>query len=237
MNKQEFLRAPEWTTGGEPLSFPVLIVIETTDIMFAVDSVPPSSPSPATRSSCTRQHLRPSLGLRALTSCWPGSWCVRYLKVGLCLSRHVLGRQDADLEFYKITDHWCRWVVRGSWSVRSWHPSCSPAATNPRGSSTPMDRPPPPGGPAGPGANGKEIEIIGQPSRSERRAPPPRAHILRHGRVRLGPIRAGADPLHAVALSVRLTVMTAVPHTPAAVHLLRFVGPAGVRRPRWSTCA
>ena len=55
------------------------------------------------------------------------------------------------------------------------------------------------------------------------------AHILRHGRVRFGPVRAGADPRHAVALPRPRHRDDGGLRTSAAVHLLRCVGPAGVR--------
>lgn len=50
--------------------FVVLVLIGTTDIIFAVDSIPPSSPSPATRSSCSRPTSSRSWVCVRCTSCW-----------------------------------------------------------------------------------------------------------------------------------------------------------------------
>jgi len=60
---------------------PVMIVIASTDIMFAVDSIPAilaitrrSSRSRGTRSSCTRRTSSRSWVFGRCSSCWRGSW-------------------------------------------------------------------------------------------------------------------------------------------------------------------
>jgi tellurite resistance protein TerC len=48
-----------------------LIMVETTDLIFAVDSIPRSSPSPATRSSSSPPTSSRSSACAASTSRWP----------------------------------------------------------------------------------------------------------------------------------------------------------------------
>ena len=54
--------------------FLVLVCIEFTDLVFALDSIPAISASPATRTSSSRPTCSPSSASGRCTSCWPASW-------------------------------------------------------------------------------------------------------------------------------------------------------------------
>ena len=60
-------------SGGRWLATPLfaaLVLIESSDIMFAIDSVPAVLPSPPTRSSCSARTRLPSWACARCTSSW-----------------------------------------------------------------------------------------------------------------------------------------------------------------------
>jgi tellurite resistance protein TerC len=82
---------------------PVLLVIETTDIMFAVDSVPAILAITQDPFIVYTSNIFAILGLRALFFLLAGIMGLfRYLKVGLCFVLMFVGVKMLISEFYKI---------------------------------------------------------------------------------------------------------------------------------------
>lgn len=82
---------------------PVLIVIETTDIMFAVDSVPAILAITRDPFVVYTSNIFAILGLRALFFLLAGVMGLfRYLKVGLCVVLSFVGIKMLISDFYKI---------------------------------------------------------------------------------------------------------------------------------------
>ncbi len=82
---------------------PVLIVIETTDVMFAVDSVPAILAITRDPFIVYTSNVFAILGLRALFFVLSGIMGLfRYLKVGLCFVLMFVGVKMLISEFYKI---------------------------------------------------------------------------------------------------------------------------------------
>ena len=75
--------------------FIVVLVVETTDVIFAVDSIPPSSPSRWTPSSYIPRTSLPSWGSVRCTSPWPGSCSSSITCPMACRSSWCLWDQDA----------------------------------------------------------------------------------------------------------------------------------------------
>lgn len=82
---------------------PVLIVIETTDVLFAVDSVPAILAITRDPFIVYTSNVFAILGLRALFFLLAGIMGLfRYLKVGLCLVLMFVGVKMLISDFYKI---------------------------------------------------------------------------------------------------------------------------------------
>lgn len=83
---------------------PVLIVIETTDVMFAVDSVPAILAITRDPFIVYTSNVFAILGLRALFFVLSGIMVLfRYLKVGLCFVLMFVGLKMLISDFYKIS--------------------------------------------------------------------------------------------------------------------------------------
>jgi len=138
---------------------PVLIVIETTDIMFAVDSVPAILAITRDPFIVYTSNIFAILGLRALYFLLAGVMGLfRYLKVGLCFVLTFVGVKMLISEFYKIPITVSLGVVAGILGASIVASLVFPAADKPAEEQHADGSAPSPGGPAGPGANGKEIE-------------------------------------------------------------------------------
>lgn len=82
---------------------PVLIVIETTDVLFAVDSVPAILAITRDPFIVYTSNVFAILGLRALFFLLAGIMGLfRYLRVGLCLVLMFVGIKMLISDFYKI---------------------------------------------------------------------------------------------------------------------------------------
>ena len=121
---------------------PVLIVIETTDVMFAVDSVPAILAITRDPFIVYTSNIFAILGLRALFFLLAGVMGTVPVPQDRALLRPLVrGSQDADLRLLQDPDHGVAgrsW--QASWRPRSWHPSFSLPPPIPRRNGTPMGR-------------------------------------------------------------------------------------------------
>ena len=156
-DKQSFFVRRNGQLVGTAL-VPVLIVIETTDIMFAVDSVPAILAITRDPFIVYTSNIFAILGLRALYFLLAGVMGLfRYLKVGLCFVLTFVGVKMLISEFYKIPITVSLGVVAGILAVSIVASLVFPAADKPAEERHADGSGSPPGGPAGPDTNG-EIE-------------------------------------------------------------------------------
>jgi tellurite resistance protein TerC len=138
---------------------PVLIVIETTDVMFAVDSVPAILAITRDPFIVYTSNIFAILGLRALYFLLAGVMGLfRYLKVGLCFVLTFVGIKMLISDFYKIPITVSLGVVAGILAASIVASLVFPAGDNPAEGQHTDGSAAPKGGPAGPDANGKGIE-------------------------------------------------------------------------------
>jgi tellurite resistance protein TerC len=138
---------------------PVLIVIETTDIMFAVDSVPAILAITRDPFIVYTSNIFAILGLRALYFLLAGVMGLfRYLKVGLCFVLTFVGVKMLISDFYKIPITVSLGIVAGILAASIVASLVFPAADKSEEEKHADGSAPPPGGQAGTDANGKEIE-------------------------------------------------------------------------------
>jgi len=138
---------------------PVLIVIETTDVMFAVDSVPAILAITRDPFIVYTSNIFAILGLRSLYFLLAGVMGLfRYLKVGLCFVLTFVGVKMLISDFYKIPISVSLCIVAGILAASIVASLIFPPAGNPAEGQHTDGSAGPKGGPAGPGANGKEIE-------------------------------------------------------------------------------
>jgi tellurite resistance protein TerC len=157
-DKQNFFVRRNGQLVGTAL-VPVLIVIETTDIMFAMDSVPAILAITRDPFIVYTSNIFAILGLRALYFLLAGVMGLfRYLKVGLCFVLTFVGVKMLISEFYKIPITVSLGVVAGILAASIVASLVFPAADKPAEEQNADGSAPPPGGPAGSDANGKEIE-------------------------------------------------------------------------------
>ena len=157
-DKQSFFVRRNGQLVGTAL-VPVLIVIETTDIMFAVDSVPAILAITRDPFIVYTSNIFAILGLRALYFLLAGVMGLfRYLKVGLCFVLTFVGVKMLISDFYKIPITVSLGIVAGILAASIVASLVFPAADNPAEEQHTDGSAAPKGGPAGPDANGKEIE-------------------------------------------------------------------------------
>jgi len=138
---------------------PVLIVIETTDVMFAVDSVPAILAITRDPFIVYTSNIFAILGLRALYFLLAGVMGMfRYLKIGLCFVLTFVGVKMLISDFYKIPITVSLGVVAGILAASIVASLVFPAADKPAEGQHTDDSASPPGGPAGPEAKEKDIE-------------------------------------------------------------------------------
>jgi tellurite resistance protein TerC len=138
---------------------PVLIVIETTDVMFAVDSVPAILAITQDPFIVYTSNIFAILGLRSLFFLLAGVMGMfRYLKIGLCFVLSFVGVKMLISDFYKIPITVSLGIVAGILAASIVASLVFPAADNPAEEQHADGSASPPGGPAGPDTNGKEIE-------------------------------------------------------------------------------
>ncbi len=105
---QRFLTRQQGRLALTPLAL-VLLVVEATDLIFAVDSIRPSLPSPPTRSSCSPPTCCDSRVTFPVFRAGRRDAYFRYLKVGLALVLVFVGckmlwiRTGAPPAWYQMT--------------------------------------------------------------------------------------------------------------------------------------
>jgi len=157
-DKQSFFVRRNGRLVGTAL-VPVLIVIETTDIMFAVDSVPAILAITRDPFIVYTSNIFAILGLRALYFLLAGVMGLfRYLKVGLCFVLTFVGVKMLISDFYKIPITVSLGIVAGILTASIVASLVFPPAANPEEEQHTDGSAAPKGGPANPDANGKEIE-------------------------------------------------------------------------------
>jgi len=138
---------------------PVLIVIETTDVMFAVDSVPAILAITHDPFIVYTSNIFAILGLRSLFFLLAGVMGMfRYLKVGLCFVLSFVGVKMLISDFYKIPITVSLGIVGGILVASIVASLVFPPAANPGEEQLTDGSAAPKGGPAGPDANGKGIK-------------------------------------------------------------------------------
>jgi len=156
--KQSFFMRRNGRLVGTAL-VPVLIVIETTDVMFAVDSVPAILAITRDPFIVYTSNIFAILGLRALYFLLAGVMGMfRYLKIGLCFVLTFVGVKMLISDFYKIPITVSLGVVAGILAASIVASLVFPAADKPAEGQHTDDSASPPGGPAGPEAKEKDIE-------------------------------------------------------------------------------
>jgi len=157
-DKQNFFVRRNGRLVGTAL-VPVLIVIETTDVMFAVDSVPAILAITRDPFIVYTSNIFAILGLRALYFLLAGVMGMfRYLKVGLCFVLTFVGIKMLISDFYKIPITVSLGFVAGILAASIVASLVFPPAAKPAEGRRADGSAPPPGEPAGPDANGKDIE-------------------------------------------------------------------------------
>ena len=138
---------------------PVLIVIETTDIMFAVDSVPAILAITRDPFIVYTSNIFAILGLRALFFLLAGVMGMfRYLKLGLCFVLSFVGVKMLISDFYKIPITVSLGIVAGILATSILASLVFPPAANPEEEQHKDGSASSSGGPAGPDANEKDTE-------------------------------------------------------------------------------
>ena len=138
---------------------PVLIVIETTDIMFAVDSVPAILAITRDPFIVYTSNIFAILGLRALYFLLAGVMGLfRYLKVGLCFVLTFVGVKMLISDFYKIPITVALGIVAGILAASIVASLVFPPAGNPEEERGTDGSAAPRGEQAGPDAKGPDIE-------------------------------------------------------------------------------
>jgi len=157
-DKQNFFVRRNGRLVGTAL-VPVLIVIETTDVMFAVDSVPAILAITRDPFIVYTSNIFAILGLRALYFLLAGVMGMfRYLKVGLCFVLTFVGIKMLISDFYKIPITVSLGVVAGILVASIVASLVFPAADKPAEGQHTDGSALPPGSASGPDANGKGIE-------------------------------------------------------------------------------
>jgi tellurite resistance protein TerC len=155
---QKFFVRREGRLVGTAL-VPVLIVIETTDVMFAVDSVPAILAITRDPFIVYTSNIFAILGLRALYFLLAGVMGMfAYLKYGLCFVLSFVGVKMLISDFYKIPITVSLGVVAGilALSIAAslvFPPAAESAEESPARGSASL-----PGEPADPDAHGKDTE-------------------------------------------------------------------------------
>ena len=156
--KQNFFVRRNGHLAGTAL-VPVLIVIETTDIMFAVDSVPAILAITRDPFIVYTSNIFAILGLRALFFLLAGIMGMfRYLKIGLCFVLSFVGVKMLISDFYKIPITLSLGIVAGILAASIVASLLFPPAVDPAEGEHADGSAAPKGGPPGPDANGKGIE-------------------------------------------------------------------------------
>jgi tellurite resistance protein TerC len=138
---------------------PVLIVIETTDVMFAVDSVPAILAITRDPFIVYTSNIFAILGLRALFFLLAGVMGMfRYLKIGLCFVLTFVGVKMLISEFYKIPITVSLGIVAGILAVSIAASLIFPAAAHPGEEQGTGGSAAPKGGPKGTEDKGPDIE-------------------------------------------------------------------------------
>ena len=138
---------------------PVLIVIETTDIMFAVDSVPAILAITRDPFIVYTSNIFAILGLRALFFLLAGVMGMfRYLKFGLCFVLSFVGVKMLISDFYKIPITVSLGIVAGILAASILASLVFPAAVDPAEEQHTDGSAAPKGKPADPDAKEKDIE-------------------------------------------------------------------------------
>jgi tellurite resistance protein TerC len=138
---------------------PVLIVIETTDVMFAVDSVPAILAITRDPFIVYTSNIFAILGLRALFFLLAGVMGMfRYLKIGLCFVLSFVGVKMLISDFYKVPITVSLGIVAGILAASIVASLVFPPAENTAEGQQTDGSALPPDGPGGPDANGKDIE-------------------------------------------------------------------------------
>ena len=152
---------------------PVLIVIETTDVMFAVDSVPAILAITRDPFIVYTSNIFAILGLRALYFLLAGVMGLfRYLKVGLCFVLTFVGVKMLISDFYKIPITVSLGIVAGILAASIVASLVFPAADKSRGGTARRWIGAPPGRTGGSGCQWKgDRASSGGLAGSERRAP------------------------------------------------------------------
>ncbi|MEZ4580281.1 MAG: hypothetical protein R3A10_01275 [Caldilineaceae bacterium] len=96
----------------------VLVIVETTDLVFALDSIPAIFAVTQIRSSSTRRTSLPSWGCVRSTSCWPMSCRISVSESWTGRGAGLCGRQDAHRRHLPhahrhVVGRHCRGVGRG----------------------------------------------------------------------------------------------------------------------------
>ena len=157
-DKQNFFVRRNGRLMGTAL-VPVLIVIETTDVMFAVDSVPAILAITRDPFIVYTSNIFAILGLRALYFLLAGVMGMfRYLKIGLCFVLSFVGVKMLISDFYKIPITVSLGVVAGILAASIVASLVFPPAGNPAEELHTDGSAAPEGGPADPGAKEKDIE-------------------------------------------------------------------------------
>jgi tellurite resistance protein TerC len=138
---------------------PVLIVIETTDVMFAVDSVPAILAITQDPFIVYTSNIFAILGLRSLFFLLAGIMGLfRFLKIGLCFVLSFVGVKMLISDFYKIPITVSLGIVAGILAASIVASLVFPAAADPAEGQLAVGPAAPKDGPAGPVSNGKDIE-------------------------------------------------------------------------------
>jgi len=157
-DKQSFFIRRKGRLVGTAL-VPVLIVIETTDVMFAVDSVPAILAITRDPFIVYTSNIFAILGLRALYFLLAGVMGLfRYLKVGLCFVLTFVGVKMLISDFYKIPITVSLGVVAGILAASIVASLAFPPADKSAEEQHTDGSASSPGGAAGPDANGKDAE-------------------------------------------------------------------------------
>ena len=138
---------------------PVLIVIETTDVMFAVDSVPAILAITRDPFIVYTSNIFAILGLRALYFLLAGVMGMfRYLKVGLCFVLTFVGVKMLISDFYKIPITVSLGIVAGILASSILASVLLPGAGRSPEDGHGAGATASPGGPRGPDAKEKDVE-------------------------------------------------------------------------------
>ena len=138
---------------------PVLIVIETTDVMFAVDSVPAILAITHDPFIVYTSNIFAILGLRALFFLLAGIMGLfRYLKVGLCIVLSFVGIKMLISDFYKIPITVSLGVVAGILAASIVASLLIPAADSSAEGKHGEERAVPAAGPSDAGAKETDVE-------------------------------------------------------------------------------